>query len=183
MSSDLGVPWVAAVTIGQHNKGALVVGVSRHPAVGLSALFDVFVLGQAVQELLDEGLAGAPLTAAEYAIYSQVFATPGGTPTELAAALSAPLTTVSDWVRTMRARGHLTQVARPQDRRSYGIALSVAGRAAHLETSARFATVYETFLARLPRPEHELRATLAEATATVEETRAVLAERAARTAG
>lgn len=151
------------------------VGASRKPAVGMSALFDVFVLGQAVQEMLDEGLAGAPLTAAEYAVYSQVLATPGCTPTELAAALSAPVSTVSDWVQAMTTRAHITRSPRPKDRRSFAIALTPAGRAAHLGTSIRFDAAYQRFLARLPRPEAELRAVLAEAVEAVRAARAAVA--------
>ena len=95
------------------------VAASRRPAAdGLSALFDVFVLAQAVQELLADAFAGAPLTPEEYAVYSQLFMNPRCTLSELAPALAAPLTTVSDWVRTLDQRGHITREVRPDDRRS-----------------------------------------------------------------
>ena len=151
---------------------------TRQPAPdGLSALFDVFVLAQAVQELLVDAFAGAPLTPEEYAVYSQIFSTPGCTPTDLARLLAAPLTTVSDWVRTHTTRGHITREVRPADRRSYGMTLSPAGRAAHLATNRRFEHANAMFVDALPRPEPELRTTLEEALAAATAARqAVLSE-------
>ncbi len=49
-----------------------------------SVLYDVYVLGQAVNELLVDGLADAPLTPSEYAVYSAVFERGPATPSELA---------------------------------------------------------------------------------------------------
>ena len=140
------------------------VATSRRPAAdGLSALFDVFVLAQAVHELLADAFAGAPLTPEEYAVYSQVLSQPGSTPSALARELAAPLTTVSDWVRTFTQRGHVTREVRPDDRRSYGIVLTAAGQRAHRETNRRFERANATFLAAFARPEPELRAMLQDA--------------------
>ena len=48
-----------------------------------SVLYDVYVVGQAVNEMLLEGLADAPLSPTEYAIYSAVFERDPATPSEL----------------------------------------------------------------------------------------------------
>ena len=149
---------------------------TRQPAPdGLSALFDVFVLAQAVQELLVDALAGAPLTPEEYAVYSQLQSAPGTTPTELSRSLAAPLTTVSDWIRTMSRRGHVNREVRPSDRRSYGIALSPAGLRAHRDTNRRFELANTAFVEALARPELELRAVLRQALAAATAARADVA--------
>ena len=155
------------------------VATSRQPSTdGLSALFDVFVLAQAVHELLVDAFAGAPLTPEEYALYRQLLRTPGSSPSALAHELAAPLTTVSDWVRTLMQRGHGVRQARPEDRRSYGIVLTAAGQRGHRETNRRFEHANATFLAAFGRPERELRAVLTEATLAATTARARLAAEA-----
>jgi DNA-binding MarR family transcriptional regulator len=132
----------------------------RTPAPSLSALFDVFVLAQGVKDLLDEALVGAPLRPEEYAVYSQVLATPRTTPTQLAQSLAAPLTTVSDWLAVMRSRGHVERRPSPDDRRSYVVELTASGRRAHAQTNRRFEVAYQAFLAALPLSETDLREAL-----------------------
>ena len=156
---------------------------TRRPAAdGLSALFDVFVLAQAVHELLADAFAGAPLTPEEYAVYSQLLSTPGCTPSELARYLAAPLTTVSDWVRTLSQRGHVTRKVRLEDRRSYGIVLTSAGDRVHRETNRRFEHANATFLAALGRSESELRSVLQDAGAAATAARATIASSARESA-
>lgn len=151
------------------------VATSRQPAAdGLSALFDVFVLAQAVHELLADAFAGAPLTPEEYAVYSQLLSTPGCTPSALARELAAPLTTVSDWVRTLTQRGHVIREARQHDRRSYGIVLTPAGHRAHRETNRRFEHANATFLAAFASPEAGLRRMLQEAVSAATAARATI---------
>ena len=147
-------------------------GVTRKPAADLSALFDVFVLAQTVKELLDSALADAPLSPEEYAVYSQLRATPGITLTEMARQLSAPLTTASDWVRSMTERGHVARHVQAGDRRSYGIELTASGRLAHARTSRSFEAANSRFVELLPRPEAQLRGYLREATTAAREARA-----------
>ncbi len=155
------------------------VAASRRPAPdGLSALFDVFVLAQAVQELLVDAFAGAPLTPEEYAVYSQVLSTPRCTPTDLARELAAPLTTVSDWVRTFTARGHLAREVRVQDRRSYGVTLTAAGRRAHREANRFFEHANATFISAYERSEPDLRAVLQRAAAAAASARVTVREQA-----
>ena len=137
---------------------------TRPPIKGTSLLFDVFVLAQAVQDLLGRGMADSPLTPSEYALYSHVGETGPCTPTQIARDLRVPATTVTIWVRAMRARGHVTRTPSHEDGRSYAIALNDAGLDAHAAAREAFDVVNGQFLGRLPRPEAELRAALAAVT-------------------
>ncbi len=73
-----------------------------------------------------------------------------------------PATTVSDWVRTMTARRHVRRRRSRTDGRSYELVVTAAGLRAHRETHRLFEDVNVRFLARLARPEGELRQVLAE---------------------
>jgi DNA-binding MarR family transcriptional regulator len=139
-----------------------------------SILYDVYVLNRAVGELLDDGLADAPLTPAEYAVYSYLFEREPVTPSEVSHALSMPRQTVSDWVALLRDRGHITLETNPADGRSQLIRLTDAGRRAQRATNRRFEEVYRTFLHRLRRREADVRFALAEL---VEAARAARGER------
>ena len=117
-----------------------------------SLLFDVFVLGQAVAELLAVAMADSPLTPGEYAQYSVVFEEEAVTPTAMARRLSMPLTTIVDDLRHMEARGHLRRIPNPGDGRSYLVTLTADGLRAHLEANRRFETSYARFTAELEIP-------------------------------
>ncbi len=127
-----------------------------------SILYDVYVLNRAVGELLEAGFADAPLTPAEYAVYSYVVERDPVTPSEVSHALSMPRQTVSDWVALLRERGHIRVETNPADRRSQLITMTPAGRRAHRATNRRFEEVYRRFIDRLPRPEAEVRTALSE---------------------
>lgn len=135
---------------------------NRPPVKGTSLLFDVFVLAQAVQEMLTAAMSGGPLTPAEYAVYSHLVEVQPCPPTQLARDLRVPATTVSDWVRTMIGRGHARQRRRPADRRSYEISLTAAGTRAHRRANAAFERANAVFRAELHHPEPELRGYLAD---------------------
>ena len=117
-----------------------------------SLLFDVFVLGQAVAELLAVAMADSPLTPGEYARYSVVFEEEAVTPTAMARRLSMPLTTIVDDLRHMEARGHLRRIPNPGDGRSYMVTLSADGLRAHREANRRFEIAYARFTAELGIP-------------------------------
>ncbi|WP_432478024.1 MarR family winged helix-turn-helix transcriptional regulator [Nocardioides sp. GXQ0305] len=134
---------------------------TRPPIKGTSLLFDVFVLAQAVQDMLARGMVDSPLTPGEYALYSHVGEAGPCTPTAIAHDLHVPATTVSVWVRTMSERGHVVRERSEADGRSYEIALNGAGLAAHATAREAFDVVNARFLARLTRPEPELRQALA----------------------
>jgi len=122
-----------------------------------SVLYDVYVLGQAVNELLADGLADAPLTPSEYAVYSAVFERGPATPSELRHSLGMPAQTMSDWIALLRDRGHAESRPNPRDGRSQLVSLTPAGRRAHRLTNRRFEVVYRRFLAELDLPEEEAR--------------------------
>ncbi len=141
----------------------------RPPIKGTTLLFDVFVLAQAVQEMLAEGMTGSPLTPSEYALYSHVGEVGPCPPSQISRDLRVPATTVTVWVRAMLRRGHVERHPSREDGRSYDVALTGAGVAAHAAARDAFDVVNRRFLERLPVPEGELRSVLAgiiEATAT-----------------
>lgn len=99
---------------------------------GLSnVLFDVWLVSRAATALIDEAVKAAGLDADEFAVYSVLSSTTGMTPTELAHWMAAPATTVSSYVKRFERRGHVRKVAHPDDRRSYRVELTEAGRRAH----------------------------------------------------
>src|SRR5687768_2550954 len=83
-----------------------------------SLAFDVYVVTQRLKVLLTQGMAGAPLTPDQYAVYSVVDQEGPAMQTHLADVLGMPVTTLADFVRLMDRRGHLRRVADPSDRRA-----------------------------------------------------------------
>ena len=103
-------------------------------------LFDVWLLSRATHALLDAALEPAGLTADEFAVYSVLRSGPL-TPSELAAWMAAPLTTVSSYVKRFQARGHVTRAPNPADARSYRLLLTEDGARAHEEAGSLFLPV------------------------------------------
>ncbi|HUG30954.1 MAG TPA: hypothetical protein VMQ65_10635 [Candidatus Limnocylindria bacterium] len=133
---------------------------SNEGELGTSLLFDVFALDQAVGRLLATTMRDGPLTPAEYAVYSAIFELGAASPTKLAARLGMRLTTFMDQLRDVEGRGHAHRIAHPTDRRSYRVALTAAGRAAHREANERFERAFEAFSSRLPEGEAAAREAL-----------------------
>lgn len=100
--------------------------------------FMVWLASRATADLLDDALAPAGLDGDEFAIYSVLSAAPSITPTELARWMAAPPTTVSSYVKRFEARGHVQREPNPDDRRSYRIKLTPAGRRAHRKAAGLF---------------------------------------------
>lgn len=114
-----------------------------------SIFFELYALSQAVRQLLLTTMADGPLTPEEYALYSAVFEAESLTPTDLAARLSMPITTVMERVRVLEERGHARRVSHPRDGRSYLLVLTAAGRVAHRQANERFELAYSAFLESL----------------------------------
>lgn len=127
---------------------------------GTNVLFDLWLASRAATSVLDEALRPSGLTADEFAVYSVLSAEPL-TPGEVAAWMSAPLTTVSSYVRRFEGRGHVRRVPNPDDGRSYRLELTRAGRAAHRAAGALFLPVLEQVEARLGRSVSGVRGSLA----------------------
>jgi len=134
-----------------------------------SILFDVFALGQRVRTLLQTAMRDAPLRPDEYAAYSVLFESGTITMTRMARELGMPVTTAADYVRAMRARGHVRREANPADQRSYLLALTPAGTGAHREANRLFERAYRALVAELgPLDEAATRVTLQRLAASAE---------------
>jgi DNA-binding MarR family transcriptional regulator len=94
-------------------------------------LFLVWLVSRSSEDLLGTVLAAAGLSGDEFAIYSVLAAGPGITPSELSRWMAAPPTSVSSYVKRLEARGHVVRRVNPDDRRSYRIHLTTAGRRTH----------------------------------------------------
>ena len=117
---------------------------------GTTLLLDVWLVSRAATGLLDDALAPSGLTADEFAVYSMLSGSDeGSTPSELAGWMAAPPTTVSSYVKRFEGRGHVERTPNPDDRRSYRVRLTAAGRAAHLDAAQRFLPVLQSVLEAL----------------------------------
>ena len=126
----------------------------RHRRISL--LFDLFAVSNRVRVLLRRAMADAGLRPDEYAIYSAVFKVGPLTISELAAVVGMPLTSVSDYVQTMTSRGHARRWANPADSRSFLVALTDEGLAAHGAARVSFAKVTNRLRRALTLPEQEV---------------------------
>jgi len=106
-------------------------------------LFDVWLVSRATFAALDAALAPSGLTADEFAIYSVLTSRDTMTPSELARWMAAPLTSMSSYIKRFEGRGHIMRVANPDDRRSYRLQLTSAGRAAHRAAGRLFQPVLD----------------------------------------
>ena len=121
-------------------------------SVPTNVLFNAWLVSRAVTELVDRAVADAGLAGDDFAIYSLLVAGPI-TPTELATWMAAPPTTISSFIKRFEARGHVRKEPNPDDRRSYRIGLTAAGRAAHRRAGADFLPVLAEVEAELGRSE------------------------------
>src|SRR5437764_15016943 len=90
-------------------------------------LLDLFLTNQKRKRLLDAALAGLEVPAEDYVFYVIVGAEGPWTPTELAARLDMPLSTVLFRLRRLERRGHAERVPHPEDGRSFHVRLSAEG--------------------------------------------------------
>jgi DNA-binding MarR family transcriptional regulator len=139
-------------------------GGDQAPEHGVSVLYDCFLLGQALRPVLARALDGTPLRGEEYAVYSLLAEQGPLSPTVLARRTAMPATTVSDHVRAMTARGHLSREPDPRDARSALLSLTAAGREAWAQTSRSFSLVAGEVEAVLGPHEGPVRAALARLT-------------------
>jgi DNA-binding MarR family transcriptional regulator len=92
-----------------------------------SLLLQVFAAYQRMGELVERELARDGVVTDGYAVLSAIGAFGPLTLTELAAMLGLPLTTASDVVRRLEARGRITRRPHPDDGRSHLLELTPAG--------------------------------------------------------
>ena len=82
------------------------------------------------------------------------------TPSELARWMSAPLTSISSYVKRFESRGHVSREAHPADGRSYRIKLTAAGRARHRAAGKLFLPVLARVERALDQPPASVRPAL-----------------------
>lgn len=126
----------------------------------MDPLFLVWLVSRSTEDLLNTVVGPAGLAADEFAIYSVLSASPGITPGELSRWMAAPRTSVSSYVQRLEGRGHLTRKPHPNDRRSYRIHLTAAGRRAHQDAVTRFGPVRAQVIESLGDREDEVRDSL-----------------------
>ena len=122
----------------------------------ISFLFDLFAVSYRVRALLSQTMAGVGLRPDEYAMYSAVLKAGPLSISELAQIVGMPLTTVSDYVRTMTTRRHAIRSRNPADSRSYLVSLTEEGVAAHHVAMVGFAEAIDRVREALPLPEQDL---------------------------
>lgn len=126
----------------------------------MSVLFDVYALAQRTRALLDVALAGAPLTPAQYAVYSAVHEHGPLSASDLARLVGMPVTSVHDEVSAMSRRGHLERRRDVRDRRALLLRLTADGVAAHAATRVAFEVAISAVERRLDRPVSAVREAL-----------------------
>jgi len=125
-----------------------------------SLLFDLFAANQQAKTLLTAAMGAVALKPDEYAVYSGVFEYAPITPTELAAVVGMPPTTLSHYIRRMREAGHVVEKRDPADGRSRTLALTRTGLAAHRQANRAFELAYGAFVKRI-RSKSAVKAALA----------------------
>jgi DNA-binding MarR family transcriptional regulator len=126
----------------------------------ISLPFDVFALSQRLGAYLDRALAGTGLRPVEYAVYSLMLEAGPRTPSELAAALGVPASTMSGYLRPMFERGDATRIANPADGRSFRVVLTDRGRGVQRRANPAFRAADEAIIDALERPAADIRSAL-----------------------
>lgn len=114
-----------------------------------SFLLDWFAVDQRIGLLLSRELPRHGLRGDEYGVYSLMLLYGPLSPTELADMAGMPLTTLSDFLQRARERGHITATSNPKDGRSYLVALSNPGKAAHAKVRPAFQRILDLIRANL----------------------------------
>lgn len=123
-------------------------------------LVDLWMATTLAERLVDDLLADTPLSTDEFALYGLVVDLGPVTATELARWTGMPLTTLSTLIRRCEARGELTRVTNPSDRRSSHLALSEHGMKIYMECVPPLLDVLATLEAKLSTSENAVRMAL-----------------------
>jgi DNA-binding MarR family transcriptional regulator len=130
------------------------------PQRRISLSFDIFAASQRLGTYLDHALEGTGVRPVEYAVYSLMLEAGPRTPTELAAMLGMPLSTVSTYVTAMLRRGDARRIPNPADGRSVRVVLTDRGRGVVRAVNPAFTRAHLALEASLDRPVGEVRAVL-----------------------
>src|SRR3954453_2185887 len=104
------------------------------PEEPMSILMDTWLIATLPRGLLDDSLERSGMSGDDFALYSLLNAYGPASPSQIARWTGMRATTVSAALKRLAARGHTVQDRNRDDRRSYTVGLSDAGRAAHRET-------------------------------------------------
>jgi DNA-binding MarR family transcriptional regulator len=127
----------------------------------LSVLFDLFVTGQRVRRILTDAMAPSGMKPDEYAVYSVIVARGPLTATQMSDLLGMPLSTVLDYLKSMRAAGHLERIAHPNDGRAVQVRLSPSGLKAFQRGHHHFEKAFQPIARALSMPLESVRLAIA----------------------
>jgi DNA-binding MarR family transcriptional regulator len=134
--------------------------VPRRPERPASILLELYVLSQIGGTLLRSELEAAGVEVDSFGFVSTIAILEPPTPSQLAAELGLPLTTVSDSVQRLVDRGYVRREPNPADGRSILIHLTDRGRAMARDASPAVRAAQRRIAAELDRPIEDVRATL-----------------------
>jgi DNA-binding MarR family transcriptional regulator len=150
------------------------------PERRISLSFDVFAVSQRLGAYLDAALAGTGIRPAEYAVYSLMLEAGPRTPSELAAMLGTPPSTLSTYLTAMLARGDAHRIPNPADGRSVRVVLTDRGRGVVRRVNPAFTRAHLALDNSLGRPVEDIRAVLFELSEAIERASTALAEEPVR---
>ena len=130
------------------------------PQRRISLPFDIFELSTRLGTYLGRALEGTGVRPAEYAVYSLMLEAGPRTPSELAAMLGMPLSTMSTYIGSMLARGDAKRIPNPSDGRSVRVVLTDRGRGVVRTVNPPFTRAVAALEASLDAPVGDVRAVL-----------------------
>jgi DNA-binding MarR family transcriptional regulator len=132
----------------------------RRPERPASILLELYVMSQIGGTLLRAELEAAGVEVDSFGFLSTIAVLEPPTPSQLAAELGLPLTTVSDTVQRLVDRGYVRREPNPEDGRSVLIHLTDRGRKMARDASPAVRATQQRIAAELDRPLAEVRAVL-----------------------
>jgi len=145
------------------------------PQRRISLQFDIFELSTRLGTYLGRALEGTGVRPAEYAVYSLMLEAGPRTPSELAAMLGMPLSTMSTYIGSMLARGDAKRIPNPSDGRSVRVVLTDRGRGVVRTVNPPFTRAVAALESNLDNPVGDVRAVLREVLEAIERADAQLA--------
>jgi DNA-binding MarR family transcriptional regulator len=133
---------------------------SPRPNPKKNVLVDLWLASTLAVRLVEDLLTDTPLSSDEFALYGLIVDLGPVTASDLARWTGMPLTTLSNLVRRCEARGELTRVANPRDRRSSHLALSDHGMELYRRCVPRLLDALAKLHAELPASEIAVRVAL-----------------------
>ena len=130
------------------------------PQRRISLPFEIFAASQRLGTYLDRALEGTGIRPAEYAVYSLMLEAGPRTPSELAAMLGMPTSTLSTYLSAMLRRGDAKRIPNPADGRSVRVVLTDRGRGVVRTVNPPFTRAVVALEASLDRPAADVRAVL-----------------------